>query len=218
MWRKSLAWLDYNFALARKSNPAYVIVGSYDDPTERNAWLISDTAHCELGRQMRDKTGALSSSAYYDRVREWVAGKPAVEPGGLLRDGAYRMVNRSSGKGLDAEKANRGAPGAMIVESSPAKAPFGLFWLYHLGGNRYRIIALWSGLPLEASDEAAVIQNWDSTDPRQRWTLSRTRDGYCRLKNDGTGKKLALDDGSAVLHAPSADPEQQWRIEPVLTL
>ena len=33
LWRKSLAWLDYNFALAKKSNPAYVIVGSYDDPS-----------------------------------------------------------------------------------------------------------------------------------------------------------------------------------------
>ena len=61
MWRKSLAWLDYNFALAKKNNPDYIIIGSYDDPTERNGWLVSDTSKCDAGRQMRDKTGALST-------------------------------------------------------------------------------------------------------------------------------------------------------------
>ena len=220
MWRKSIAWLDYNFALAKKNNPAYVVVGSYDDPTERNAWLISDTAHCELGRQIRDKTGALNPSALYDRVRQWVSGKPSVEPGGLLRDGAYRIVSRSTGKRLGilkVEKPNQGAPGAMLAESKPDKTPNGLFWLYHLGGNHYRIIAVHSGLALEASGEH-VVQNWDSADSRQRWTITRTPDGYFRLRNDVAGKSLALDGESAVLRTPRAEQAQQWRLQPVLTL
>jgi len=220
MWRKSLAWLDYNFALARKSSPAYIIVGAYDDPTERNAWLVSDTSHCEPGRQMRDATGALSASAHYDRVRQWISGKPRVEPGGLLRDGAYRMVNRSSGEHLgiqNAEKPNQGAPGAALVESAPGKTPNGLFWFYHLGDNRYRIIALHSGLALEASD-AGIAQNWDSPISRQRWTLAPASEGCFRLTNDGVGKALALDDSTATLHLPSSDHAQQWRLKPLLTL
>lgn len=185
MWRKSIAWLDYNFALARKSNPDYVIVGSYDDPTERNQWCISETSHCELGRQIRDKTGALNPRALYDRVREWIAGKPSVVPGGLLRDGAYRIISRSEGH-LGIEKGKEGAPQALLVERAADKAPNGLFWFYHLGKNRYRIIAVQSGLAIEASD-TGIVQNWDSTDFRQRWAISREKDGFFRVSNESTG-------------------------------
>jgi len=199
MWRKSLAWMDYNFALARKSNPEYIIVGSYDDPTERNQWCVSDTAHCELGRQIRDKTGALNPHALYDRVREWTSGKVSVVPGGLLRDGAYRIIDRADGKHLGVEKETQGAPGAMIVERAPDRTPNGLFMLYHLGKNHYRIIAVHSGLALEAS-QGGITQNWDSTDSKQRWTISRASDGSFRVRNDATGET------------------QQWRFEPVLIL
>ena len=205
MWRKSMAYMDYNFALARKSNPEYIIVGSYDDPTERNGWLVSDTAHCELGRQVHDRTGALNPSALYDRVREWTSGKPSVVPGGLLRDGAYRIISRADGKHLGAEKAKQGAPGAMIGEVTSAKAPIGLFCLYHLGKNHYRIIAIHSGLALEASD-GGVIQTWDSTDPKQCWTLSHTSDGCFTIRNDGAGQALAI------------GGEDRWRLQPVLAL
>lgn len=226
MWRKSLAWLDYNFALARKNNPAYVIVGSYDDPTERNAWLVSDTARCEPSRQMRDKTGALSSTAYYDRVKQWISGKPRVEPGGLLRDGAYRIVSRDGGRSLgilSEVMAGQGSSGALVVALNVQKTPLGLFWLYHLGRNHYRIIVVASGLALDVRDGPdgpEIVQNWDSTDAKQRWTLSRASDGYFRLTNDGTGKALSLeaDKAPTALRDPAADPDQQWRFQPVLTL
>ncbi len=220
MWRKSIAYLDYNFALARKNNSEYVIVGSYDDPTERNTWAVSDTAHCELGRQIRDKTGALNPSALYDRVRQWTSGKPTVEPGGLLRDGAYRIASSGGGKYLgirNAEKPNQGAPGASLVERKPDKTLNGLFWLYHLGGNHYRIIAVHSGLALEASGEQ-VIQNWDSADKNQRWTLTRASSGSFRLQNAATGKALALVGESAVVRSIGGGPGQEWNMKPVLTL
>lgn len=209
MWRKSMAWLDYNFALTRKSKPEYVIVGSYDDPTERNTWCVCDTSKCELGKQIRDKTGALNPSAHYDRVRKWVSGKPSTVPGGLLRDGAYRIVDRSGKAYLTISSAGKGqgAPGATVelVETQP-KAPLGLFWLYHLGGNHYRVISLAAGLALEPStDGSGVVQNWDSTDAKQRWTLSRVSDGCFTLMNDATGKALAV--GSI----------EEWRLKAVLT-
>lgn len=210
MWRKSLAWLDYNFALTRKSKPEYVIVGSYDDPTERNTWCACDTSKCEPGKQMRDQTGAISSTAHYDRVKQWIAGKPTMVPGGLLRDGTYRVVNRASGKYLDVldtEKVKQGAAGAVLAASEPRKAPLGLFWLYHLGANHYRIIALAAGLALEPSaDGTGVVQNWESADAKQRWTLSRASYGCFALTNDATGKALTV------------NSIRQWRFKPVLTL
>lgn len=224
MWRKSLAWLDYNFALAKQNNPAYIIFGLYDDPTERNSWLVSDTSYCEPGRQMRDKTGALSTSAYYDRVREWISGKPGVVPGGLVRDGAYRLFNRGHSKSLGIVKAgnlNQGAPGLVLGACAPEKALLGLFWFYHLGANHYKIIAVQSGLALDAAD-GRVEQNWENTDSRQRWTLTHTPDGYFRFVNDNTAKALALDvgaDGTPVmLNSPTAGQDQQWRLEPVVIL
>lgn len=221
MWRKSLAWLDYNFALARKSDPEYVTIGSYDDPTERNSWLVSETSRCDPGRQMRDRTGALSRTAYYDRVRQWISGKPSFVPGGLLRDGAYRIANRSNGRYLavlNAAKPNQGAPGALLTGSDkPGRAPVGLFWLYHLGGNHYRIIALHSGLAFEGRVGSDVIQTWDRPNTFQRWTLTRAPGGLFRITNDATGRSLALAD-SVTLAPPSADPDQQWRLIPVITL
>ena len=224
MWRKSLAWLDYNFALTRQSHPQYVIVGSYDDPTERNSWLVCDTAHCEPGRQMHDPSGAPSTSAYYARVRQWLAGKPAVVPGGLVRDGAYRILVGTNGACLGiltADKTNQGTPGALLGVCPAAKAPRGLFWFYHLGHNRYRIIVVESGLALEASSKG-VEQNWDSTGPRQRWTLSRLPHGGFQFTNRGTGQALTLGLGKAgaavELHSPAAGQDQQWRVEAVLTL
>lgn len=217
MWRKSLAWLDYNFALAAKAGPRYVIIGSYDDPTERNTWAICDTSACEPGRQMRDRTGALNPWAYYERVCQWTRGRPEMVPGGILRDGAYRLVNKASGRDLAAEKAKEGAPGARMAGSPPLKAPLGLFWFYHLGRNRYRAIVLSSGLALEASG-GTVIQNWDSTSPSQHWILKRTRDGLFLIENQATGKCLSLEDEYAVLADRGTESHKLWTIKAVLPL
>ena len=35
-WNKSIAWLDYNMLLASKSQPENLVIGSYDDVSERN--------------------------------------------------------------------------------------------------------------------------------------------------------------------------------------
>ncbi len=174
-----------------------VFSGYADNPTERNGWLVSDTAHCEPGRQVRDRTGELDPHALYDRVTEWIAGKPSVVPGGIVRDGAYRIV--SGGKDLGIETGKQGAPGALLGERSPDRSPNGLFWFYHLGGSRYRIIAVHSGLALEAS-EAGIIQDWDTTEASQRWTVSRAKDGLFTVKNEATGEAF------------------QWRLQSVVKL
>jgi len=93
-WRKSLAWLDYGMLLALKYKPRVVIVGSYDDVMERNAWLVADTSEgTPPERQMRDMTGAISSDAFYNRVKQWIRGTPRtmMRTGAVLPDGAYHI-------------------------------------------------------------------------------------------------------------------------------
>jgi hypothetical protein len=221
VWRKSLAWLDYNFALARKSKPECVIIGSYDDPTERNGWLVADTSKGVPGLQMRDKTGALSKTAHYNRVKQWTAGQPDSEPGGLLKDGAYRISPKAGGGNLGVigkSQEQEGDVNAPIGVKSGQNDPRGLVWFYHLGGNHYRLIVLESGLALEARD-GAVIQDWDSTNNTQRWTLSRTESGGYRLVNDSNGQALTLKAGSpASLQMAGNKEDQQLVLQEVLTL
>ena len=225
-WRKSLAWLDYNFALAKKQNPAFVIVGAYDDIIERNSWLAADTKDCIPGRQMRDASGALSPDAYYDRVTQWIAGTPSVVPGGLLRDGVYRLVNRDSGKRLAVLGGEAGTP---LSQKAPDTGTGDEFWLYHLGQNRYKVIALHSGLAVDVlggtlQDGFPVDQSWNADVPWQRWTVEATDKGWYRLTNEETGRALAVvtgaaSDRTAVIQQPKANAaSQQWRFEPVLTL
>ena len=91
-WRKSLALLDFGMLVARRSAAQVVVLGSYDDVSERNAWLVADTSGAPPERQMRGADGALSEGAFFQRVRAWArGGTPVPVGGGALRDGAYRI-------------------------------------------------------------------------------------------------------------------------------
>jgi hypothetical protein len=170
---------------------------------------------------MRDQTGSLSKTAHYNRVKQWIAGKPDAEPGGLLKDGAYRISPKAGGGSLGVigkSQEHEGDTGASIGVKSGQKDPRGLVWIYHLGGNHYRLIVLESGLALEARD-GAVIQDWDSTNSTQRWSLSRAESGCYRLDNDSNGQALALKaDSPAFLHAAGNEEDQQIVLQEVLTL
>jgi len=106
------------------------------------------------------------------------------------------------------EKLSHGAPGARLIQTTQGKATFGLFMLYHLGGNHYRIIPVHSGLALEAAgstepSDLGVIQNWETPESDQRWTLARAKDGHFTVTNDATGMPLG---------------HGKWRFVPVILL
>ena len=227
-WRKSLAWLDYNFARARQANPAFIVVGSYDDPAERNGWLVADTSGCVPGLQMRDQTGALSTTAFYRRVKEWIAGKPSAIPGGALADGCYRLINHASDKALNVAGGD-GVAGARLIQWPPCDQFNNYFWFYHLGGNTYRILSLNSGLSLTAPDdskdgESQIIQSWSDNIDVQKWTMQPAGKDFFQLKNRKTGKVLDvaaphLADGLAVIQSASTSSTTQlWRADPILLL
>ena len=55
--RRHLSWLDYGFVMARAHSPRFLIVGSFDDLRERNAWFVADTSATRPPMQTRDLQG-----------------------------------------------------------------------------------------------------------------------------------------------------------------
>ncbi|NDP21136.1 MAG: RICIN domain-containing protein [Paludibacter sp.] len=233
LWRKSLAWLDYNFLIARKNNPQYIIVGSYDDIHERNGWLIANTTGSDPGMQFRDKFGAISTDAYYNRVKEWTSGANISSiPSGLILDGCYNIRNKKSNLALQMRSGN-GVAGSLLEQSSTAVYPMNqYFWFYHLGNNTYRIIPLTTGLPL-APVEASLLsnikieQNWDLDVDYQKWILEQTSTGIYALKNKLSGKYLdvypagtgSTVSGASIIQATKTSLDfQLWKLEPIVQL
>lgn len=114
-WRRSLAWLDYTFALRKQANPKYTIVGCIDDMAERNGWLPMDTSTESFGGmfgddkkktadeipayalQARNEVGDLSSDVFYKHVKSWLSGTaPIYQSGGILADGVYTITGKST--------------------------------------------------------------------------------------------------------------------------
>ena len=223
-WRKSQAWLDYSFSVANRSQPAFVIVGSFDDIPERNAWLEADTTGCTNGMQMHDITGRINSTNYYHRVHQWILGTPSANPGGYVPDGCYVVTNLSSGKSLNMPNSvgtNYGYAGLQLVQSTPGTSLDNYFMFYHLGTNIYRIISLDSGLALEAPNNnagAQIAQDWESTGTSQRWTVVYAGNGSYYLQNQASGKVLdvgrAITNGAPVLQNSMTNgvAGQQWTL------
>ena len=230
LWRKSLAWLDYNFLIARKNNPNHIIVGSYDDMHERNGWLIANTTNSEQGKQMRDKFGAISTDAYYKRVKEWTSGaNVSYIPHGFIRDGCYLIKNKRS-KLLLQMRGGNGRAGSVLEQSSTAHYPLNqYFWFYHLGHNIYRIIPLTTGLPLTPSlasteQNTIIVQDWDLDVASQKWQLEiKNKDEYY-IRNVLSNKYFDVRDqsvlsGSEIVQSNKTENKSQiWEICPIAQL
>lgn len=222
LWRKSQAWLDYNFKVAKDSQPAFTIISSFDDIHERNGWLPADTTGAIPGMQMRDMTGAINTTNYYNRVREWILGTPSAVPGGSLVDGCYVVTNRFSARSLympNTDGTNLAYVGMKLVQSTPSNTNLNNFFsFYHLGSNVYRITPLNSALFLEVTNNNSglqVQQDWNSTDPAQRWTLLPVTNGFYSIQNQASGK--VLDVSSTATNTPvvqnpltNGSLSQQW--------
>lgn len=214
-WRRNLSWLDYGFAMAKRQHPDIVVVGSFDDVHERNAWMVADTRDAKTSWQMRDRSGALSTDAYYNRVRAWVVeGRPPVIAGGLIRDGAYR-VSASDGRVLGVT-GNR-QPGSTAVLTRDAGTIGNLIWFYHLGSNEYRMIKLNAGLPFESTG-ATVSINWDSEAESQRWLLRKDGDKFRILRKAGGGALDWKGDEIVIMAGNASSQSQRWTITGEITL
>lgn len=220
-WRKSLAYLDYGFMLAKESKPKYLIVSAYDDMRERNGWTVADTTDASFnyrtllpntadnegtpGLLMRNVLGQISTDAFYNRVKKWITegNASAFYPGGILPDGAYQMENVYSGNGLtsenpsaynpeDGKKPNDfGNDKANVVLDQKDDPGYQQYMFFYHLGNNEYRIIR---LCLGFSLEernGSVVVNWDSESSSQRWTVQKTGNNYMFI-NKASGKALCV--------------------------
>ena len=204
-WRKSLSWLDYTFAAARKTDPKYYVIGAYDDLYECNGFMLADTTDCQSMRyKMRDIYGEISIDTYYKRTVEWIKNgyAKAYVPGGVIADGAYRLSN--NGQYLTTGGLEVSADVILTADAGISS----YIWFYHLGDNIYRILRLNSGLSLTGRLYGdPPYQTWDSKSAAQRWTAQLV-DDHIIFTNVLTGDPL---------NAPGCNGDN-WQLEAILTL
>lgn len=162
-WSRSMAFLDYSFALARTYKPDHIIVGSYDDVTERNGWMTMNTSKVDVpGTDMYSPwTGDTSDfNVFRERTEDWIKGDELEErPGGNLPDGIYRIRNKQTGEYLRSDsdplqyKMKLGMKGISTHEK---------FVLYHISNKEYRIVNVYTGLPLKVSENMLFTEVWSS--------------------------------------------------------
>ncbi len=222
-WCTSLAFLDYNFLVASKVSPDYLIVGAIDDVCERNLWGRIDTAGAKKGNvlQMRDIYGRLSSDFWYNRVCSWLSKDgPTVVSGGTLMDGCYHM--RVSGTDMllsvPGETYRDGAPIQLV---SSARDTTDYMWLYHLGRDVYRIVRLSAGKSLAAAS-GLLVQEYDRDSAHQFWRLKAMDNGSYAFSNVETGEWIGCSvsaQGTSIVLQPSAPAEGMvLDMEPVLLM
>lgn len=175
-WSRSMAFLDYSFSVARMYKPKFIIVGSYDDPAERNGWMTMKTANAisdpdPLGKYspisgiqiFSPWTGDTSDETVFRRrVEDWIKGRKLEErEGGNLPDGIYRIKNTASQKYLvsDADYTK-----AQMTVGAKGNKTYDKFALYHIGNEEYRIVNIYTGMPLMIINDMLVSSNWTPKD------------------------------------------------------
>lgn len=226
-WTKSLAFLDYNFLMAAKSQPEILIVGSYDDLYERNSWMPVDTTNASRSYQMIDIYGNVSINAYYNRVQQWLKTGPKTVSGGILKDGAYKLKNANSGLILGTNNLQFSNE-LILSQVEPSGNLNDYVWLYHLGNNEYRVVRLSSGRSLsvsgyDKSEDGYIMQELDNNLLVQRWKITKVGNNY-KIMNMYTEKYLDVEnsdravDAFLVQKSSSQSLSQQWKFEPVAVI
>ena len=171
-WSKSIAMLDYTFWQSRVFAPQYIIASSYDDCSERNGWLPLQTEDAREdgsnGRkpvsniQMFDPwTGNIADPyVFYNRMKSWIKGEELYHiDGGILSDGIYRIKNKS---GVYIQADSDYMKSNTVYGQSTSKT-YDKFVIYHLGDNKYRIVSVYTGMPLKIRDGKILTDVWTSS-------------------------------------------------------
>lgn len=230
-WCKSLAWLDYNMLLASKSQPETLVLGSYDDVSERNGWGFQDTTNADKGEAafQKDIYGNLTVDGWHSRVTSWLSEEgPTVVSGGTLMDGAYKMVNVHSGLLLNTDMLSY-TDGISLQQLSPMEDTSDYVWLYHVGNDNYRIVRLSAGKSLAVAEDGMevgdnLIQEYDTYTDRQFWKLVVNEDGSYTFINNANGlvigvNKNSTSDGAYLkMQEANGSDSQKWTMEPVLLM
>ncbi len=142
----------------------------------------------------------------------------------LVSGKAYRILNRASGKALDAETGGEGTP---IVQTTSSNESSQLWVLQDLHNSYHSLTNVSSGKSLDNADSvgnlAPVRQKTTSNSFGQQWQILDLGNGYYKLMNRISGKVLdnkdgSLADGNGIIQYSdyaSTSNNQQWSFQPV---
>ncbi len=146
-------------------------------------------------------------------------GKPVK---GIARDKFYTLTNKASGKALESELVNNTAPHsvtASISEAASKDTDLQKFQLYETAEGVFIIVCKHNGKALDAGDGIAgtdVMMRSVSQFDRQKWVVSDVGNGYCTIKNVGSGNYLT-GSGKITQEAAKGSDSQLWKIDLVNT-
>lgn len=191
-----------------------------------NAWLDMSTDWTNLtwwGNEVFYHAQGIYNTARQASVFSTTGGGTGGTGGSAPANGTFRIVNRNSGKALDAYNAGA-ADGTQIIQWTYSGGNNQRWTLQNRGSNQYSIIGVASGKALEvngaSTSNGAKVQLWTyGGGNHQRWTFTATSSGFYRITPvHATGSALDVNgastaDGALVqLWTYGGGNNQQWSL------
>ncbi len=141
-----------------------------------------------------DGNGAPTINGYGQWTIDTATGLWSANNGGPIPDGTYKIVNRNSGKALDAS-GHGTTNGTPIIQWTYGGGANQKWTIFHLGSNQYKIVGVESGGALDVTGvstaDGARVQLWNyGGGSNQKWTLSATTGGYYSALAVHSGKAM----------------------------
>jgi len=158
---------------------------------------------------------------YYGSIKINAAEGTITEP--ITDTTKYKIVNRNSGKVLDARDGTRAS---QLVQWTDNGSESQKWYLVDMGSGYKKIVSVSSGYVLDIKDDsrsdgAAVILWYSNGGNNQQWQLIDAGGGYYKLKSRSSGKildvyKWSTEDGGVIQQWSDVDGyNQQWMLVPV---
>jgi galactan endo-1,6-beta-galactosidase len=169
-------------------------------------------------------SGKTFSSAFAaNSVQTFEIQNVSANANGILADGTYKIINRNSGKALDAF--GQGITNGTPVDQFTYNATSNQKWtVTNLGNGQYSIADVQSGRLLDVTGAStangALVDTWASNGgSNQKWTIAATSGGYYSVESVKSGKALDVVGGAATNGAPvdqwtyTGGANQQWEFQ-----
>ena len=143
---------------------------------------------------------------------------------GAPGNGTYKLINRNSGKAMDAYNAQTGN-GTQIIQWTYGGGNNQKWTVTDTGSGNYKIIGVQSGKSLDINysntGNGTKVQLWDHWGgSNQQFKFDSTGNGYYRITpNCATGSSLSIESGSTANGAKvwlwqyNGNPPQQWSLQ-----
>lgn len=244
------AWLSYDFGSSlTQTIKRYAITSANDVPqrdpaawqlqgsNDGSSWTTLDTRSGEtFAYRYQTKTYAISNATAYRYYRLYVTANSGgsgygvqlselallTDTGSTVPNGAYRLLNRNSGKALDVSGGGT-ADGTNVQQWGYGGYANQKWTLTYLGNGQYQVLGLASGKALDVYKKSTAnganidIWTWNGG-TNQKWIVTPTGSGYFKLTSVRSGKVANVDGGSTAdganvnQYQANGGANQQWSI------